>query len=130
MRDDQQDDGRDHDNCESASVEILSGAGNQVLQKFDTNPDDQLHRHQANADAEYGAVVVDGHVGCPAAPAKAQEDKPGVDDYPSCTQQKNHVNCNQGANDQNNDSDYARNNDGFNGQKIYMFQRVLKNLHP
>src|SRR5208337_3863897 len=107
----------DHDNCESASVEILSGAGNQVLQKFDTNPDDQLHRHQANADAEYGAVVVDGHVACPSAPAKAQEDKPGVDDYPCCAKQKDHVDCYQCTHDQDDEGDDDRGDYGFRLQK-------------
>ena len=30
---------------------VLSAGGDQILQKFNANPDDQLHRHQANADA-------------------------------------------------------------------------------
>jgi hypothetical protein len=40
MRDDQQDDGRNHDNCESASIEILSGAGDQVLEELNSDTDD------------------------------------------------------------------------------------------
>ena len=56
-----------------AASGILSRRGDQILQKLNTDPDDQLHRHQTDADAKHGPVVVDRHVACPAAPAKAQE---------------------------------------------------------
>jgi hypothetical protein len=40
MRDDREDDAGNHNNRQGARVELLSGCCDQVLQKFDTNPDD------------------------------------------------------------------------------------------
>ena len=96
---------------------------------LDPNPDDQLHRHQADADAEDSAIVVNRHVARPAAPAKAEKDKPGVNNNPCCAKQKDHVDGDQCTHDQNDECNDDRGDYGFGLEKIYVLQRVLKHLH-
>jgi hypothetical protein len=40
-----------HKNTQLAGIQVLAGRCNKLLEKLHADPDDELHRHQAHADA-------------------------------------------------------------------------------
>jgi hypothetical protein len=72
VRDHRQNDYAHHDGRQLPYVPGIDGLLDELLQEGRAHADDQLHRHQADADADDAFPVADGPVASPATTAEAQ----------------------------------------------------------